>query len=175
MLLSSCGRSGMGEHTRYTLSIPRKAAARLDLSAKSAITVSVPDGAFAASFLDLYIARCALPVRATSLKTVRPTVPLAPVIRIMTLSFIVRSSKSYAFEETQHPRKMVQPWLGHRKGAQFCKLGFCKFGGCREGSLRMSRAGNHQRNRREVEGAGHLASGLRAQALCAVARTAPRN
>jgi hypothetical protein len=53
------------------------------LSAKSAITVSVPDEAFADSACERYMARCLSPLRAISASTALPTVPLAPVTKII--------------------------------------------------------------------------------------------
>src|SRR6266699_2642116 len=49
------------------------------------MTASVPAGALAASPLERYIARCFCPLRATSANTALPTVPLAPVIKIIFL------------------------------------------------------------------------------------------
>src|SRR6266576_2488758 len=83
MLLSSSTSSGMGEHTKYTLSTFRNAAASVSFFAKSAITVSVPGGAFVASAAERYIARCFALLFATSCKTAFPTFPLAPVTKII--------------------------------------------------------------------------------------------
>src|ERR1700682_2971803 len=73
----------MGEHTRKMLVTHSIARRRLCLSEKSASTGSHPAGALAASSFDRYMARTLGSLPIASRKTVFPTLPLAPVMRII--------------------------------------------------------------------------------------------
>src|SRR5580704_7333710 len=88
-LLPNSTSCGIGEHTRYSTSTPSSAFRRLALSAKSAITVPLPAPDFLASPSFRYIALTGLPVFRTSCKTAPPTIPEAPVIRIINFPFLL--------------------------------------------------------------------------------------
>src|SRR5260370_9953496 len=91
MLPSSSTNWGIGEHTMKTVSTPCNACFRPFLSAKSASTVGTPGGAFFASSALRYMALNGLPALRTSSRTARPTVPDAPVIRIIVFTFLSAS------------------------------------------------------------------------------------
>ena len=68
------------------LSTPRRAAGSVSFLAKSAITLSDPAAALFASSGERNIAQYLAPVFATCFKTSFPTVPLAPVTKIISFS-----------------------------------------------------------------------------------------
>src|ERR1700731_1191011 len=168
MLLSNCTRSGIGEQTRKTSSTSRSAAARVSFFAKSAIAVGVPVGALAASCAERYIAVCCAPLRATSFSTALPTVPLAPVTRIIVRSpksNLPRLRKRYSLKP---PPTFARQWYKYGESAGSTH-NFVSPGVQYERQSWVSGTGHNQRSKRKVESFGGVAFGIWSEALCRVA------
>src|SRR5439155_7112135 len=120
ILLSSSTSCGIGEQTTYKKFTPSSALPRLCLSAYSASTAWHPEGALAASSLDLYMARTLDSLRIASSKTALPTLPLAPVIRIIFFSPLYEARRSPLNSGGLVRAGCSRPWYKHRRPRWAC-------------------------------------------------------
>src|SRR6266850_565028 len=157
----SVGKTVLQEAIRQQSKV--RAMYRSKEEAAKAPSGSHPEGAFAASSFDRYIARTLDCCRIASCKTVLPTLPLAPVIRIIFSTCFLKPAAGRIQAGSCEPNALKAWYNGPLSAVKYAQI--CKLGVLYEGPPWLSRSSGHQRPERQVESPGGLASFFRAAAF----------